>query len=162
MKLLSQNTLQMLRGMLVAAAMALLTMTVFALFAHEGPWRTVAYLVRKLESPLPSASQATAPRPSSVAASGQAAHAPPAASSGGGAGSGSGSVTGIAAGSAPSAGAALRQVLSEYRDNPNATTTVTLSSGGRISTGHEGALTVQDGVPSGAFQDSTQSRGGNR
>jgi len=53
MKLISQNTLQMFSGVVVAAALALLTVAVFALFAHEGPWRTLDYLVRKLETPLP-------------------------------------------------------------------------------------------------------------
>jgi len=162
MKLISQNTLQMFSGVVVAAALALLTVAVFALFAHEGPWRTLEYLVRRLETPLPSpapvtrsSSPASTPAPSPQAAA-PAPSGGGGGNGGGGGGGGGGAATGgIASGAAPGAAAALRQVLSEYRDNPNATTTVTVSSGGQISTGHEGGLTVQDGMPAQAYRDGT-------
>jgi len=156
MRLLSQNNLQLLWGLLVAVAMALLTVTVFGLFAHEGPWRTVNYLVRKIESTMPSVSPPPAVH-SAAAVSSESTTRPVAVAASGGAAR---STNAIAPGAAPNAGAALRQVLSQYHDNPNATTTVTLSSSGKISTAHEGALTVQDGMSPEAYKDGAVMSGG--
>jgi len=50
---------------------------------------------------------------------------------------------------------ALRQLLGTYHDNPNATMTVSLSTSGKISTQHQGSLTVNDGLNVKAMKGAT-------
>lgn len=150
MRLLSARNLQLLWGVLVALALALLTVGVVAFFAHEGPWSLDALLSLPsrrptLEgrpvpaaAPLPAAQASTAPSPAVRPPPGPTAVAPPPPM-------------------APAANAAeaLRQVLGDYHDDANHTRSVTLTSSGKITSQQSAALTVDDGLSAQALQRGT-------
>jgi|GEM_PF-5582819 len=139
------------RGALILPGFAALTMFVFLLFDYGGPWRLPtlpkpaatsrsATVERKTVAPAPQ-SQTRPPAPAVQAAAPVAAPAKTAQAH-------------AAPAHAPSTAAeALRQVLSDYRADPNRTATVAISSSGRIAVDRRDALSVFDGLPAHSIDD---------
>ncbi len=154
MRLLSAKNLQLLWGALVALALALLTVGVVAFFAHEGSWSLDGIRSWQIRRPAPEprpAAAAAAPAAQASAAAKPAAQRPaplpPAAPP---------------PPKAPPANAAeaLRQVLSDYRDDATHTRSVTLTSTGKITSQERAGLTVDDGLPAQSMQQGTSISGG--
>jgi hypothetical protein len=160
----STDNADLVRGLLIALGLIVLCAGAFLLVARNGHSHEPDIIDRVLTIMTPPEPKPEKKKPAPAAGAAGAANpaaaggAPASADGGPGTPSGPDSSAGNAAGLRPvahTAAQALRQVLQDYRDDPKRTTTITISSTGRISQAKPGPLTAHDGLPMSALKGST-------
>jgi hypothetical protein len=156
----------LVRGLLIALGLIALSAGAFLLVAHSGHNRKPDIIDRVMTMMAPPPPKAEKKKPPPAAGAEWSANPAAMGGAAGGAGAGDGGPSGAAGGGgsasaaaglrpvAHNAAQALHQVLQDYRNDPNKTSTVTISSTGRISQATPGQLTAHDGLPMSALNGS--------